>query len=313
MVPARAGVVRVPARRDGLPVRGPRASGGGPPARTARAKRMSWAPARAGWSVGCGRSDGRRRGGPWRERGWSGTSPPWLAGGSRWSPASGVVWGTKVVAVRARVVPARAGVVRPSAPRTHGVVPARAGWSAQLAQQPLRIFVVPARAGVVRPCRRGAAHRVGGPRASGGWSFPSAASSPPFTVVPARAGVVRCVRPSGCACPCGPRASGGGPTRVCNVPGCPEWSPRERGSVPGRQMGCVSAVVPVQAGVVRLVMHAVAGARCGPRASGGGPPEAPHPSPGAGCARAGVVRLGSVSEVDQGRAMILPRGSGTFD
>ena len=133
----------------------------------------------------------------------------------------------------------------------------------------------------------------GGPRASGGgplgrffgvstemwsprergWTGGARRCRASRHVVPARAGV-DLPDATGSGTPnCGPRASGGGPLRRHIEAALERWSPRERGWT--RAVGAADRdrrVVPARAGVDRRSLRSTAFRRCGPRASGGGPP-----------------------------------------
>ncbi len=160
--------------------------------------------------------------------------------------------------------------------------------------------VLPARAGVVR--RTPGAHHgfTGSPRASGGgpfgatvedrqrlfsprergWSAGAGDAAQRDRVLPARAGVVRTWRRPASRVSRSPRASGGGPPSARVREGLWSFSPRERGWSAVRQpTGRERAVLPARAGVVRREGPASAGRSRSPRASGGGPPNAPHKAP----------------------------------
>src|SRR5690606_12342255 len=110
--------------------------------------------------------------------------------------------------------------------------PRERGWSVTRVTTALRAVVLPARAGVVRRSPQGCSGAVGSPRASGGgpgvracaarergfsprergWSVPRGGDRRPISVLPARAGVVRKDSSYGDQGTRSPRASGGGPT-----------------------------------------------------------------------------------------------------
>ena len=75
---------------------------------------------------------------------------------------------------------------------------------------------------------------------------------------------------------CGPRASGGGPTPLRAGAATRWWSPRERGWTWGSSPAATHrSVVPARAGVDHLRAVPAVIRFSGPRASGGGPREAP--------------------------------------
>ncbi len=218
-----------------------------------------------------------RRGGPRSPRA-SGGGPAMIAYVQAAAPFSPRErgWSEQIVALGelARVLPARAGVVRQHpavaaencrSPRASGGGPSAPGrWQV---------------GGWFSPRERGWSADVepGGPLLAfspreRGWSGPGDRRDRGGAVLPARAGVVRRIRSAHEPFPCSPRASGGGPSWTVSST-LEEWfSPRERGwSVypAARQWGV--GVLPARAGVVRPSTSAATSTPRSPRASGGGP------------------------------------------
>ena len=208
--------------------------------------------------------------------------------------------------------------------------PRERGWSAPCEARVPSARVLPARAGVVRSPHRRTRRASRSPRASGGgptigwftlsdgvfsprergWSGAGLLLLVLPVVLPARAGVVRPRE-----APCGdrdgsPRASGGGPRRDLIGYGCNTFSPRERGWSAASQSWYVDYnVLPARAGVVRWGTSRSPTRWSSPRASGGGP--SPGTSPSATTpvlpARAGVVRAPATWRRGSARS---PRASG---
>ncbi len=111
VVPAHAGVVPSSMALAVLPLRGPRARGGGPRGRRLRCRRAEWSPRTRGWSRlrecrrhGLGGGPRARGGGPWAYTGTNGDGM-WSPRTRGWSPR--VMWDGSAP----EVVPAHAGVV----------------------------------------------------------------------------------------------------------------------------------------------------------------------------------------------------------
>ena len=206
-----------------------------------------------------------------------------------WSAAGGLP------AASSRVVPAPAGVVRPTSktakprsgrPRARGGgPPERApvpqpetssprprGWSGNRGRDGTGLVVVPAPAGVVRPgLTSGPAHSSSSPRPRG-WSQHQKAEAAQVRVVPAPAGVVRPRRSTATTRGRRPRARGGGPALGRRARPAAGSSPRPRGwSGVLAQVNVGHQVVPAPAGVVRFSVHQIVLSIRRPRARGGGP------------------------------------------
>src|SRR5690606_38569719 len=231
VLPARAGVVRHTRYHRATCCRSPRASGGGPPLSAGMFRSSGFSPRERGWSGGTGLCrpgagvlparagvvrTARRRPAPHFR------SPRASGGG----PEGQLLW-------------------RPRYPFS----PRERGWSDLVGVGGAGTRVLPARAGVVRPGRRGRCWNARSPRASGGgptwsaWEVLERAFSPRergwsdlvgvggagTRVLPARAGVVRPGRRGRCWSARSPRASGGGPTWSAWEVLERAFSPRERG------------------------------------------------------------------------------------
>ena len=253
VVPARAGVIRPRCRaRAGRPSR-PRASGGHP-----LAGRVRW--------MGLVSSP-RERGSSSRPSHWSSAPEvvPARAGVIRYDNFRRFARNRRPRASGGH--PTSDGSDRTlttSSPRERGSSRRRASSSG-------RWRVVPARAGVIRPQVRPGARQEGRPRASGGHprgvgrgrcgnrSSPRERGSSccwvtrprGSAVVPARAGVIRHTRPHWPVPRRRPRASGGHPRDGRSSGRPPKSSPRERGSSGRRpRHGRLRQVVPARAGVM---------------------------------------------------------------
>ncbi len=274
VVPAQAGVFRRSSWPPATCRRGPRA-GGGVPVRTATVTgSVPWSPRRRGCS---GPDDGRRpvpgvvpaQAGVFRSastRAWSAWSGP-RAGGGVPTITGGTINGAEWS-------------------------PRRRGCSALGRRPPASSRVVPAQAGVFRPSPYFSMTNTGGPRAGGGvpdceaqlvcldtWSprrrgcsAINGTSRRNGRVVPAQAGVFRQRPRTATSRPGGPRAGGGVPAIATAVAPVRTWSPRRRGcseGVPGAEEP--PPVVPAQAGVFRRYAKASRPRPRGPRAGGGVP------------------------------------------
>ncbi|SDH09600.1 hypothetical protein SAMN05421505_111110 [Sinosporangium album] len=211
VLPAQAGVVRMTAMAGPGGWRSPRAGGGGPPRRSPAPRQHLFSPRRRGWSdfadvldflhvvlpaqAGVVRpSLHPRRPSPRSPRAGGGgpTLPTSWIFCTSFSPRRrgwSVPHYTHVAP--ALVLPAQAGVVRPSlhprrpsprSPRAGGggpfdvppggagasFSPRRRGWSALALRLAELVVVLPAQAGVVRPGKAAIAARLGSPRAGGG-------------------------------------------------------------------------------------------------------------------------------------------------
>ena len=254
VLPARAGVVRRHVTWTGRGCGSPRASGGGPRGDQPQGRDGPFSPRERGWSR-LGRPAGAKlvvlpaRAGVVRAPGrstWGRRGSPRASGGGPLSVST-----------------------RPPAP---WFSPRERGWSVQHRGVVPDESVLPARAGVVRPSghRRGPGGRS--PRASGGgpllkpsgqalmkfsprergWSECPRRLRRPAVVLPARAGVVRTRPRTAATAWSSPRASGGGPLAPIACGSAPPFSPRERGwsdaCLPRLQ---APLVLPARAGVVR--------------------------------------------------------------
>ncbi len=181
------------------------------------------------------------------------------------------------------------------------------GWSGREAHQRHRAQLVPAPAGVVRPSSSRSSRWSSRPRACGGGPMPALigctwiVSSPrlrgwsgqrppgaaPGPLVPAPAGVVPRAGHPRRAGPARPRACGGGPGRPTMPSSRIPLVPAPAGVVRRAELGFGAQLVPAPAGVVpgRRCPGSRGGAR--PRACGGGP----VPNFGAVCFRVSSPRL----------------------
>ncbi len=181
-----------------------------------------------------------------RERGWTG--PPGGRGAAR------------------GVLPARAGV-----DRTNGTAPSRCVCASRASGGGPRRQAPPAAACSCFPRERG-------------WTARAPLPRPPELVLPARAGVDRSQatqtgEPLGAS-----RASGGGPHDHGVVGVGHPCFPRERGWTDhGERAARSEPVLPARAGVDRSRRSPTGASACASRASGGGPPSRPSPSPSVRC------------------------------
>jgi len=274
VLPAQAGVVRRPPSRNGPEPSAPRAGGGGPLSAAKLAERMTCSPRRRGWSAHRAHSSRRGR------------VLPAQAGVVRCSP---IVGGWSARAPRAGGGgPAAAAAFLPVLTCS----PRRRGWSAGRSSPPRTAHVLPAQAGVVRPSPASKPGSRGAPRAGGGGPVRSTGSTrsawcsprrrgwsgiPLLTVgadsvLPAQAGVVRRRPPRAPSRPGAPRAGGGGPDPSSSAHPSRWCSPRRRGWSGTDPMSTDDDfVLPAQAGVVRHGLLTHQDRARAPRAGGGGP------------------------------------------
>ncbi len=231
MLPAQAGVVRPAAGAGVAPSRAPRAGGGGPAVESSSQSAVWCSPRRRGWSAqlapiidtldvlpaqaGVVRRWSRFH--RWRKRapraGGGGPDGFTDTDGARECSPRRRGWSVTVMSLHGGepVLPAQAGVVRPSggrppsslrAPRAGGggpttssgssrvnqCSPRRRGWSVPAARTEAAPAVLPAQAGVVRRSPGPAARGWSAPRAGGGGPSATSAASSIHTCSPRRRG-----------------------------------------------------------------------------------------------------------------------------
>ncbi len=274
VLPARAGVSRWPTRSRSSRSGPPRASGGQPPlrlkihdrpwssprergsagARTARAREGCVLPARAGVS----RSASGTSSAP--------TGPPRASGGQ---PAARAAARVPVASS-----PRERGSAVPSPPSTRGgrVLPARAGVSRPTPRR-TPTSSSPPRASGGQPQSPGPLRRIlrSSPRERGS-AGDNTTSAGHKEVLPARAGVSRLELHELGGQEGPPRASGGQPPGTAQQIAGGASSPRERGSAAAlRHLPALQIVLPARAGVSRRLWRATPPTPGPPRASGGQP------------------------------------------